>query len=193
MTVLSKTYKGSVQLLGAYLTALYLNPIRTKSFTAATIALLGNLTAQRLSGAPLNLRALSAFGIFGLLFGGTVPHVFYTILTRLFNEDSKLAPFGMLLIERILFMPAYQFFSLYSLSLLEHKSHQKAMADANRFYLRILEANFKYLTLFQFLNLYFVPPMLRVLFNNLIGFVWVIFLAQKRSAPPVRRGKAGRS
>lgn len=192
MAILSKPYKVSIQLLGAYLSSLYLNPIKTKSITAATIAMLGNFTSQRLSGAQsLDVQTLGAFGLFGLLFGGSVPHFFYEGLQRIVNEESKFAPLYMLLIERLVFMPVYQFFSLYTLARFEMKSHSQALANVTRFYPPIVEANFKYLTLLQFMNLYFVPPMLRVLVANLIGFFWVIYLARKRT-PPSRKTKSGR-
>lgn len=182
MTLLSKPYKITFQLIGSYLQQLYLNPIRTKSITACIIATLGNYTAQKFAGVKvINQDTLCAFGIYGLLFGGTIPHYFYEILSRIINEESKFAPFQQLLIERFIFMPIYSFFSLYMISRLEGKTHKESMSHVARVYFPIVEANVKYLTVLNYLNLNFVPPMLRVLVANLIGFFWVVYLAGKRA------------
>jgi peroxisomal membrane protein 2 len=47
-------------------------------------------------------------------------------------------------------------------------------------YKGVLLANWRYLTLPVFLNFNFVPPMLRVFTSNIIGFFWIIYLADKR-------------
>lgn len=187
MTLLSKPYKITFQLIGSYLSQLYLNPIRTKSITSCVIALLGNYTAQRLSGAgTLNYDTLRAFGIFGLLFGGTIPHYFYDLLARIISSEGSYAPFQQLIIERLIYMPLYSFFSLYMINRLEGKSHKESIGHVWRVYFPIVEANIRYLTVLQYLNLYFVPPMLRVLVNSIIGFFWVVYLAGKRASKKSR-------
>lgn len=49
-----------------------------------------------------------------------------------------------------------------------------------KLYWPIIKANWRYLSLAMFINMKYVPPMLRVLVGNLIGFCWVIFVANKR-------------
>ncbi|KAF4523916.1 hypothetical protein B566_EDAN012267 [Ephemera danica] len=157
------------QLVGKYFQQLYMHPIRTKSITSCVVASLGNLTSQCLySRGKIDKNSLEAFALFGLLFGGTVPHGFYKILESIAPGDSVSASILRFLIERFIYTPLFQLLSLYSVS--------------------VFEDNWKYLSLFQFINVTFVPPMLRVLFGNLLGFFWCIYVARRRKLLAERRG-----
>ncbi|XP_024883630.1 PXMP2/4 family protein 3 [Temnothorax curvispinosus] len=174
---LSKPANLMYSLIGAYLERLYNSPLRTKAVTSCIVAVLGNVASQKLSGAKqLNEDSVLAFALFGLLFGGPVPHYFYTYV-RLFVKN----PLGILLIERLIYTPCFQALALYLLAIFEGKPHQVACAHMQRLYLPTLMANLKYLTLFHFINIKYVPPMLRVLVVNLIGFAWIIYIANKRA------------
>ncbi|XP_011873851.1 PREDICTED: PXMP2/4 family protein 3 [Vollenhovia emeryi] len=174
---LSKPTSLAYSLIGAYLERLYSSPVRTKAITSCIIAALGNVASQKLSGAKqLNEDSVLAFALFGLLFGGPVPHYFYTYV-RLFVKQ----PLGILLIERLIYTPCFQALALYLLAIFEGKSHNVACVQMQRLYLPTLMANLKYLTLFHYINIKYVPPMLRVLMLNLIGFAWVIYFANKRA------------
>jgi len=173
---LSKPVELLYDVLGMYLNSLYSSPIKTKAITSCVTATLGNYLAQRLTGVKhINQDSLVAFGLFGLIFGGTVPHFFYRYVPLVTKN-----PLGILFIERILYTPCFQALALYMLARFEGKSHAQSMKDFNRLYSPILEANLKYLTLLQFINIRYVPPMLRVLVINVIGLLWCIFLAKKR-------------
>ncbi|XP_012223835.1 peroxisomal membrane protein 2 [Linepithema humile] len=164
-------------LLGAYFQRLYTNPLKTKAITSCVIAALGNLVSQKLSGARhLNEDSILAFALFGLFFGGPVPHYFYTYIHLLVRH-----PLGILLIERLIYTPCFQALALYMLAIFEGKSHRIACNQMQKLYLPMLMANLKYLTLLQFINIKYIPPMLRVLVVNLVGFIWVIYLANKRA------------
>ncbi|KAL0124950.1 hypothetical protein PUN28_006665 [Cardiocondyla obscurior] len=174
---LSKPANIVYSLIGAYLERLYNSPLKTKAITSCIIAALGNVAAQKLAGArKLNEDSVLAFALFGLLFGGPVPHYFYTYV-RLFVKN----PLGILLIERLLYTPCFQALALYCLTVFEGKPHQVAYSQMQKLYFPMLMANLKYLTLFHFINIKFIPPMLRVLTVNLIGFIWIIYIAKKKS------------
>ncbi|XP_076292320.1 peroxisomal membrane protein 2 [Lasioglossum baleicum] len=178
---LSKPMDLILQLTSGYFERLYTNPVKTKAITSCVIASLGNLLSQKIAGAKvINGDSLLAYGLFGLFFGGPVPHYFYKYI-----HPFARSPLALLLIERCLYTPLYQALTLYMLALFEGNSHKDAVKQAKNLYWPVLNANLKYLTLLQFINLKYVPPMLRVLVVNLIGFFWVIYLAQKRS----RQGK----
>ena len=99
---------------------------------------------------------------FRLLFGGTIPHYFYEFIERFFAEEVVAFPLAKkLLFERLIFAPVMQAFSLYTLARFEGKNHGAAVKQLLALYLPILEANWKWLTLFQVINLAFVPPMVR--------------------------------
>lgn len=187
---LSKPSKVLNNVLAAYLEALFNNPIRTKSLSSCVIAVLANLTSQYISGCKkINQDSVLAFGLFGLIFGGSVPHEFYEILDWVFPDTSKHAVLKQLLFERIVYTPLYQFFSLYSLARLEGKTHNQTMSQIYYVYWSVLKANWKWLTVLQFINLTFVPPLLRVLVYNLIGFFWIVFLATKRQEADSKRNR----
>ncbi|CAL1688762.1 unnamed protein product [Lasius platythorax] len=174
---LSKPTNIVYGLIGAYLQRLYTSPLKTKAITSCIIAALGNVVSQKLSGArQLNEDSVLAFALFGLFFGGPVPHYFHTYVPLLVRH-----PLGILLIERLIYMPCFQALALYMLAIFEGKPHRVASSQMQKLYLPTLMANLKYLTLFQYINIKYVPPMLRVLMVNLVGFAWVIYLANKRA------------
>jgi peroxisomal membrane protein 2 len=78
-----------------------------------------NYCSQKIVGAKrINTNSLTAFGIYGLLFGGTLPHYFYQFLEN-FLPEHKAKKFMQFFAERLFFMPAFTLFSLYVLSRLE--------------------------------------------------------------------------
>lgn len=173
--------KPIMNLVAAYLQNLYMNPIRTKSITCCIVGTAGSIASQVVAGESLRLDPILAFGAYGLLFGGTIPHYFYELVERLFPEDVVAFPLvKKLLIERLIYAPIIQAFSLYTLARFEGKNHKAAMKQLSALYMPVLEANWKWLTLFQIINLAFIPPILRVLFMNLVGFGWAMFLATKK-------------
>ncbi|XP_053626127.1 peroxisomal membrane protein 2 [Plodia interpunctella] len=173
--------KPIMNLLASYLQNLYLHPIRTKSITSCVLGTTGSIVSQLLAGGTIRSDPILAFGLYGLLFGGTIPHYFYELVERLFPEDVVAFPLAKkLLFERLIYAPMIQAFSLYTLARFEGKNHSAALKQLNALYLTVLEANWKWLTLFQVINMAFVPPMLRVLYMNLVGLGWAIFLANKR-------------
>ncbi|XP_003489502.1 peroxisomal membrane protein 2 [Bombus vancouverensis nearcticus] len=174
---LSKPKDLILQLTSAYFERLYTSPLKTKAITSCVIAALGNFISQKISGAKrFNEDSFLAFALFGLFFGGPLPHYFYTYINPFVRN-----PLILLLIERCLYTPCYQALALYMLSMFEGSSHDDALKQMKKLYLPVLTANLKYLTLLQFINLKYVPPILRVLVVNLIGFCWAIYLAQQRS------------
>lgn len=179
---LSKSVKRSLfYLLSDYLQAIYTNPIRTKAYTSCILASLGNISSQCIAGnKKIDWNSVKAFALFGLLFGGTVPHYFFMFLERVVGKLSKNPVLIKLAIERLMYAPFYQFLSLYMLARFEGKNHDEAHLQMSKLYWGVLQANWTFLTTFQLLNLWLVPPMLRVLVVNLIGFFWSIYLASVR-------------
>ncbi|XP_031849698.1 peroxisomal membrane protein 2 [Nomia melanderi] len=181
---LSKPMDLILQLTSAYFERLYTNPVRTKALTSCIIASLGNYVSQKIAGAKVtNGDSLLAFALFGLFFGGPVPHYFYSYIYPFVRN-----PLGLLLIDRCLYTPCFQALSLYMLSIFEGNTHNDACKQMKKLYWPILNANLKYITLIQFINLKYVPPVLRVFVMNIIGFFWIIYLAQQRAKQARTRG-----
>lgn len=173
--------KPLFDLLGTYFEQLYLHPVRTKSITSGILAASANLASQQIAGCKkINHDSIVAYGLFGLLFGGSLPHYFYQIMESILTSQKGLKPLLFFATERLIYTPMFQAVSLYALAILEGKSHSNAVNNLKALYWPILKANWSYLSLFVFINIKYVPPMLRVLVGNFIGFLWVIFLANKR-------------
>ncbi|XP_017135693.1 peroxisomal membrane protein 2 [Drosophila miranda] len=173
--------KPLFSLIGTYLEQLFNHPVRTKSITACILATSANVTSQRLAGAKkLNQNSAFAYGLFGLLFGGSVPHYFYQTVERLFSHDLRFRKFFLFLSERLVYAPIYQALSLYFLTLFEGNSHGTAVKSVEKLYLPLLKANWQYLSLFVYLNFAYVPPMFRSISMAIISFIWVVYIAKKR-------------
>ncbi|EDW80153.1 uncharacterized protein Dwil_GK24419 [Drosophila willistoni] len=173
--------KPLYSLFGTYLEQLFNHPVRTKSITASVLATTANVTSQRLAGAKkLNQHSVFAYGLYGFIFGGSVPHYFYQTVERLFDDDVRFRRFFLFLSERLVYAPIYQVLSLYFLSLFEGNSHSTAVKNVEKLYWPLLRANWQYLSLFVYLNMAYVPPMFRSIFMGIISFIWVVYIAQKR-------------
>ncbi|XP_014272144.1 peroxisomal membrane protein 2 [Halyomorpha halys] len=180
--VLSKLPTPVINVVGKYLMELYKNPVRTKAITSSIISALGNYTSQAITGCEINQRSIAAFGLFGLLFGGTIPHYFYIILEQAFPGSGRLTGICKFIVERFIYAPLYQMFSLYVLARFEGKSHIRAYKQTAKLYWSVLQANWQYLSWIQLINILLVPSMFRVLVMNMVGFFWNIYLASKRRA-----------
>jgi len=177
-----------------YFEQLFTHPLRTKSITSCVLATSANVVSQKMMGSKtINHESMFAYGLFGLLFGGSLPHFFYKIMEKSLAEKTKLKQLLFLAAERLLYTPTFQAISLYSLAVFEGKSHDDAVQNLRTLYWPVLKANWTYLTLLVFINIKFVPPMLRVLVGNLIGFGWVIFLTSKRRRLQIKMEKDKRN
>lgn len=139
----------------------------------------GAITSQKVSGQPLNLNSVFAYGAFGALIVGPFAHNFYEIIARIV-PDVRFKRLLEFLLERFTFAPILCALSLYFLTIFEGKSPDQATKNLVTMFKPVMLANWRYLTLPVFLNFNFVPPMLRVFVSNIIGFFWIVYLADKR-------------
>ncbi|XP_057670796.1 peroxisomal membrane protein 2 isoform X2 [Diorhabda carinulata] len=182
--------KPILNALSFYFGQLFEHPLRTKAITCSVIATAGNYASQKLSGdKTLNHHSLLAYGLYGLIFGGTIPHYFYNFLERTISEEASFAVIKKLLIERLVYSPLYQAFTLYVLARLEGKDHKTAMHQLQDLYWLVLSSSWKYLTIIHLINLSFVPPVMRVFITNIMGFFWTIYLANKRRQQQMKSKK----
>lgn len=196
--------------MGFYFEQLFNHPLRTKSITrqeifnsmlkvhcdkilnfylySSIIATAGAVTSQKLAGQEFNPRPVFAYSTFGLLIAGPFAHYCFEIINSIVPESlgkwKKLLEF---LIERFTFAPVFCALSLFFLNIFEGKSVEAATESLTKLYKHVLTANWKYLTLPVFLNFNFVPQMLRVFMSNIIGFFWIIYLADKRRRSTVKK------
>ncbi|EDS31710.1 peroxisomal membrane protein [Culex quinquefasciatus] len=164
-------------MIGAYFEQLFNHPVRTKSITSCVIAASANVCSQKIAGVKrLNSDTVVAYG---------------PVWTDLHGApDRRFRGILMLVGERALFAPIITALSLYFITRFEGKDHEEGVGNLNDLYKMILLNNWKFLTLPVLINLRFVPPMLRVLVANLIGFCWIVFLSAKRRKAEARRRQA---
>lgn len=138
-----------------------------------------SVTSQKISGQPINPNSVFAYAAFGGLIAGPFSHSFYEFVSRIV-PDVRYKRILEFLLERFTFAPILCALSLYFLTIFEGKSPDQALKNLLALYKSVLVANWRYLTLPVFLNFKFVPPMLRVFVGNMIGFFWILYVADKR-------------
>lgn len=120
-----------------------------------------------------------AYSAYGAFVGAPFAHFYYNLISKIV-PDVKFRRILEFLLERFTFAPIFCALSLYFLTIFEGKTPDEAMKNLLKLYKSVLFANWRYLTLPVFLNFNFVPPMLRVFVSNIIGFFWILYVADKR-------------
>mmetsp|Transcript_78385 Transcript_78385/g.227511 ORF Transcript_78385/g.227511 Transcript_78385/m.227511 type:complete len:266 (+) Transcript_78385:185-982(+) len=170
-------------------------PLRTKSYTAAIINLIGDVLAQNLeshlSGEPamLDYKRTITFFLCGLCFVGPFVHAWYELLFRLGKalenrfQSSKLKQIVAQVVTDqtvgvALYFPSYfyAFEALESLVLNKMPSLAKATEKLSQQLGEVLIMQYRIFPLANAINFAFVPPELRVLFSNTISIFWNMYL-----------------
>ncbi|XP_043924602.1 peroxisomal membrane protein 2 [Protopterus annectens] len=192
MTVESKPLRDqafSQRLLIQYLMLLKAYPILTKSITSSVLSALGNILAQLLenrkkdpnSSTVFRLSGPARFAVFGLLFTGPVSHYFYLYLEQLVPATVPFSFVKKLLVDRLLFAPAFLLLFFLIMNILEGKNVNVFLHKMKSSYWSALKMNWKVWTPLQFINLNYVPIQFRVLFANLVSLFWYAYLASARN------------
>lgn len=161
-------------------------PMLTKSITAAILVGCGDLAGQCIDLATnqavtsLDLWRISSYTLMGLLLQAPVTHYYYLLL------DSKLPPtpspwtattFLKLAIDQLIFAPSFTVLVFFFLGFCEGDSVGQICQHLQETFLTTMIANWKLWVPAVFVNLAFCPPELRVLYCNVIFFVWSIILS----------------
>jgi peroxisomal membrane protein 2 len=171
-----------------YESELHSRPILTKSVTAAILVGCGDLVGQCIElymsskNGPMMIDwwRLARFATLGFFLQAPITHYFYMVL------DDKLPPtpspwtattFIKLAIAELLFAPTFTVLVFLFLGLLEGDSLMQIGQRLQLQFITTMIANWKLWVPAIFGNLAFCPPELRVLYCNVIFFVWSIFLS----------------
>ncbi|KAM9446916.1 peroxisomal membrane protein 2 [Clarias gariepinus] len=178
------------RLLQQYLHLLKTYPIITKSVTSAVLSALGNLLSQVLeskkkrkdgqSGKEVDVYGPLRFAVYGLVITGPLSHHFYHLLELLFPASAPFSLLKRLLLERLIFAPAFLLLFFAVMNTLEGKTHSDLQDKLKARYWPALKMNWKVWTPFQFININYVPVQYRVLFANLIALFWNAYLTSVR-------------
>ncbi|KAI5091324.1 peroxisomal membrane protein 2, partial [Silurus meridionalis] len=178
------------RLLQQYLHLLKKYPVITKSVTSAVLSALGNLLSQALeakkklkegqSGKEVDVNGPVRFAVYGLVFTGPLSHYFYQLLELMFPASAPFSTLKRLLLERLIFAPAFLLLFFVVMNSLEGKTNADLQAKLKARYWPALKMNWKVWTPFQFININYVPVQFRVLFANLIALFWNAYLTSVR-------------
>ncbi|KAK5579581.1 hypothetical protein RB653_009265 [Dictyostelium firmibasis] len=160
-----------------YMKKLKSKPIQTKALTSATLSFISSVVAQKfIEKKKINWNAVIKFTIWGLISSPLV-HYWHIILDRLFkNIKDKYQSWGKLIVDQLVFAPFINIAFYSVLAILDGKP--KSILFKLYFDLfPTLKASWKVWPLAQLINFRFVPSHLRVLFGNLVGFCWGMYLS----------------
>ncbi|XP_048043020.1 peroxisomal membrane protein 2 [Megalobrama amblycephala] len=176
--------------LQQYLSLLKKYPIITKSITSGILSALGNLLSQALEyrknrGENSPKKKISVLGpvhfaVYGLFITGPVSHYFYHLLEVLLPTTVPYCLIKRLLLERLIFAPAFLLLFYVVMNALEGKTITDVQYKLKTSYWPAMKMNWKVWTPFQFININYVPVQFRVLFANLVALFWYAYLASVR-------------
>ncbi|KAG7342842.1 Mpv17 / PMP22 family protein [Nitzschia inconspicua] len=183
------------RLWNAYYNNLQQNPLVVKSITAFILLLLADLMAQgveHLRGIseirhgqedaillPVNLLRSLRFGVFGFL-GAPWTHYYYHWLDTVLPPTSNpwtWTTFVKVAVDQGIQAPAMLGLIISGLAFMEGRGWNGIANDMQQQYAEALIQNWKLWIPATVINIAFVQPALRVLYDNLVFFIWTIYLS----------------
>ncbi|XP_064620471.1 peroxisomal membrane protein 2-like [Lineus longissimus] len=183
----SKERHGGVidRYLTLYVKYLREKPVLTKAISSGLIAGLGDLIAQVIKynpgkGQHIRLRSTAAFATFGFVFAGPLTHQFYIWLDQWVPKTASYCALKRIMIDRLILTPPYMLLFFYVVTVIEGHGFKMATQKIRETFWPVLQMNWKIWTLFQYVNVNYIPSEYRVLFASCISLVWNIYLASTR-------------
>ncbi|XP_021547954.1 peroxisomal membrane protein 2 [Neomonachus schauinslandi] len=170
--------------LARYLRLLRLYPVLTKAATSGILSALGNFLAQLIvkkrekeNSQKLDVIGPLRYAIYGFFFTGPLSHFFYVFMEQWIPSEVPLAGLKRLLLDRLLFAPAFLLLFFLIMNFLEGRDAAAVAVQIRRSFWPALCMNWQVWTPAQFVNINYVPLQFRVLFANLVSLFWYIYLA----------------
>lgn len=175
-------------LLHRYLLLLKSYPISTKATTSGLLSALGNILSQVIekrrkyssSSQSLELSGPLRFAAYGFFLTGPLSHYFYLYMEHLIPPTVPFAVLQRLMLDRLIFAPAFLLLFFVVMNFLEGKSLSTLSERMKKGYWSALKMNWKVWTPFQFINITYVPVQFRVLFANLVALFWYAYLSSMK-------------
>ncbi|XP_001366379.1 peroxisomal membrane protein 2 [Monodelphis domestica] len=173
------------RVLKQYLLLLRLYPVLTKSVTSGILSAFGNFLSQIIKSVQkkgrwsqnLDPRGPLRYAIFGFFFSGPLSHFFYLYLDHWIPAAVPFSGVRRLLLDRLVFAPAFLLLFFFCMNLLEGKNLAAFSAKVKTGYWTALQMNWKIWTPVQFININYIPLQFRVLFGNMVALFWYTYLA----------------
>ncbi|XP_064612381.1 peroxisomal membrane protein 2-like [Liolophura sinensis] len=174
------------KLIADYNRNLQKRPVLTKAVTSASIAALGDIISQALFPSPHTKhrfwwRSTFAYATFGFLFNGPLIHHFYIWLDKLVPAGKKPGTgIKRVLFDRLILAPPYLLLFFYVVAILEGLGSDVAIQKIRDTFWTALKMNWRIWTVFQYINVNYVPLQYRVLVTNMVSLIWTVYIAAKR-------------
>ncbi|XP_044528973.1 peroxisomal membrane protein 2 [Gracilinanus agilis] len=173
------------RVLEQYLLLLRLYPVLTKSVTSGILSAFGNFLSQIIESIRkkgrwsqnLDPRGPLRYALFGFFFSGPLSHFFYLYLDHWIPAAVPFSGVRRLLLDRLVFAPAFLLLFFFCMNLLEGKNMAAFSAKVKTGYWPALQMNWKIWTPVQFININYIPLQFRVLFGNMVALFWYTYLA----------------
>ncbi|CAG2237385.1 PMP22 [Mytilus edulis] len=136
----------------------------------SSVSAIGNIISQLIvpnqqNGGKIAWRSVAAYASFSFVVSGPLIHYFYIWMDKLIPKKKESATFDGI---------------KESFTMLEGSGHAAAIAKIKETFWPILKMNWQIWTVFQFINVNYVPLKYRVLFGNAVALVWSVIVAVKR-------------
>lgn len=193
---------GFEEAWSSYLSALEADPLLVKSVTAGVILGAADLSGQAIqqalaakdaegadvasatsaSGKGVDFARFARFAFFGFILQAPWNHFYYQLLDGALppTADPFTATTGIkVVIDQFVQAPIFTILIFGFLGLLEGKTTDEIKKQLDEDYVDTMLANWKLWVPATAVNIAFCPPILRVLFLNVVFFFWSIFLSLK--------------
>lgn len=193
MRMFSANVKGDIQGLWAtYNHHLVVNPLITKGITAGVIALAADVICQTCfpeneenKKKPvldrIDWNRTFNFTLINTFFMSSTAHYWYGMLSTRIVGDTMLAAAKRVAFDQLLFAPAI-ISALFAMNMMM-KGETGILEKIRNDLPKTLVYNYSLWVPAQLINFRFVPPPLRVLWANFIGFFWNIYLSSAANKP----------
>ncbi|XP_057600294.1 peroxisomal membrane protein 2 isoform X2 [Hippopotamus amphibius kiboko] len=148
------------------------------------LSALGNFLAQLIkkkqkkeNSQKLDVNGPLRYAVYGFFFTGPLSHFFYLFMEHWIPPEVPLAGVKRLLLDRLLFAPAFLWLFFLIMNFLEGKDAATFATKIRRGFWPALQMNWRVWTPLQFINVNYVPLQFRVLFANLVALFWYAYLA----------------
>ena len=172
-----------------YLELLETHPLSTKAITSGVISGAGDWTCQTIyneKGESINWDRFAKFSLLGAVLVGPTLHVWYGALGRMLPAPGTVGAVQRLVADQFIFAPTFIPVFISCLMTLDGQMAQivdKLKAD----WFEAVKGNWALWIPAQFINFRLVPPRLQVLFANVVGVAWNVYLSlvSHREVPSV--------